>query len=51
MGNFKIAVVNSSSFGKVFPEHIQRLQAIGPVSHFRSTVRSVERVGESIGGL
>lgn len=34
MGNFKIAVVNSSSFGKVFPEHIQRLQAIGPVNYF-----------------
>lgn len=30
----KIAVVNSSSFGKYFPEHIQRLEKIGQVDRF-----------------
>lgn len=34
MSKYKIAVVNSSSFGQVFPEHIQRLEEIGPVKHF-----------------
>ncbi len=34
MEQFKIAIVNSSSFGKIFPQHIERLQAIGTVSHF-----------------
>ncbi|MGM0213725.1 D-isomer specific 2-hydroxyacid dehydrogenase family protein [Enterococcus sp. AZ109] len=34
MSKYKIAVVNSSSFGQVFPEHIQRLEKIGPVKHF-----------------
>lgn len=30
----KIAIVNSSSFGKYFPSHIQRLEAIGQVDRF-----------------
>lgn len=30
----KIAVVNSSSFGRNFPEHIQRLEAFGQVDRF-----------------
>lgn len=30
----KIAVVNSSSFGKVFPEHMDRLKALGQVDRF-----------------
>ena len=34
MEQFKIAIVNSSSFGKIFPQHIERLKAIGTVSHF-----------------
>ncbi|MHC5216364.1 D-isomer specific 2-hydroxyacid dehydrogenase family protein [Enterococcus sp. LJL128] len=34
MSKFKIAIVNSSSFGKVFPEHMERLEKIGPVAHF-----------------
>lgn len=33
MGN-KIAIVNSSSFGRLFPEHIERLQQIGEVKRF-----------------
>jgi lactate dehydrogenase-like 2-hydroxyacid dehydrogenase len=30
----KIAIVNSSSFGKYFPEHIERLKALGQVDRF-----------------
>ncbi|MHB1001191.1 MAG: D-isomer specific 2-hydroxyacid dehydrogenase family protein [Armatimonadota bacterium] len=30
----KIAIVNSSSFGKYFPEHIERLSAVGEVKSF-----------------
>ena len=30
----KIAVVNSSSFGKHFPKHIERLEKIGKVDFF-----------------
>lgn len=33
--DYKIAIVNSSSFGKIFPEHIERLKKIGPVDFFR----------------
>lgn len=33
MSKYKIAIVNSSSFGKVFPEHIRRLEKIGQVKH------------------
>ena len=38
----KIAVVNSKSFGKFFPEHIQRLQAFGEVDFhlFEPTIKS-----------
>jgi phosphoglycerate dehydrogenase-like enzyme len=32
--NYKIAVINSSSFGKYFPDHLQRLEKIGEVKHF-----------------
>lgn len=37
----KIAVVNSKSFGKFFPEHIQRLQASGEVDFhlFEPTIK------------
>ncbi|WP_124059310.1 D-isomer specific 2-hydroxyacid dehydrogenase family protein [Vaginisenegalia massiliensis] len=31
----KIAIVNSSSFGKIFPHHISQLKKIGEVNHFR----------------
>lgn len=34
MSKYKIAVVNSSSFGRKFPEHLKRLEAIGPVDRF-----------------
>jgi lactate dehydrogenase-like 2-hydroxyacid dehydrogenase len=30
----KIAIVNSSSFGRIFPEHIKRLEALGQVDRF-----------------
>lgn len=30
----KIAIVNSSSFGRTFPEHIERLKALGQVDRF-----------------
>lgn len=30
----KIAIVNSSSFGNVFPEHIKRLEALGEIERF-----------------
>ena len=30
----KIAIVNSSSFGKYFPSHIERLKSLGKVEHF-----------------
>ncbi|MCS7309430.1 MAG: D-isomer specific 2-hydroxyacid dehydrogenase family protein [Armatimonadetes bacterium] len=30
----RIAIVNSSSFGKHFPEHVERLRALGEVAHF-----------------
>lgn len=35
MRKYKIAIVNSSSFGKVFPEHINRLKKIGAVEYFQ----------------
>lgn len=34
MLDYKIAIVNSSSFGKIFPNHIKRLEKIGSVKHF-----------------
>ncbi|SEL06535.1 Lactate dehydrogenase [Carnobacterium iners] len=34
MSKYNIAIVNSSSFGKIFPEHIERLQKLGSVNHF-----------------
>ncbi|CUH96180.1 hypothetical protein P22_2269 [Propionispora sp. 2/2-37] len=30
----KIAIVNSSSFGEIFPEHIERLEALGEIKKF-----------------
>lgn len=30
----RIAIVNSSSFGKYFPEHVERLRALGEVARF-----------------
>lgn len=30
----KIAIVNSSSFGKIFPDHIERLERLGEVKRF-----------------
>ncbi|MNO82010.1 Phenyllactate dehydrogenase [compost metagenome] len=35
MREYKIAIVNSSSFGKIFPEHIGRLKKIGSVDYFQ----------------
>lgn len=35
MREYRIAIVNSSSFGKVFPEHIDRLKKIGSVDYFQ----------------
>lgn len=32
--NVKIAIVNSSSFGRAFPEHIERLKVLGEVDRF-----------------
>lgn len=34
MTEYKIALVNSNSFGKVYPEHIKRLEKIGVVQRF-----------------
>ena len=34
MKNYKIAIINSSSFGKYFPNHLERLEKIGEVKHF-----------------
>lgn len=34
MSKYNIAIVNSSSFGKVFPEHMACLKKIGQVKHF-----------------
>lgn len=34
MSKYNIAIVNSSSFGKVFPEHMESLKKIGQVKHF-----------------
>lgn len=34
MKKYKIAIVNSSSFGKIFPDHIKRLEKIGSIKHF-----------------
>lgn len=33
MTAYKIGIVNSSSFGKVFPQHLARLQELGEVTH------------------
>ncbi|MFU7516997.1 D-isomer specific 2-hydroxyacid dehydrogenase family protein [Clostridium sp. HCS.1] len=35
MREYRIAIVNSSSFGKVFPEQIDRLKKIGSVDYFQ----------------
>lgn len=35
MASHKIALVNSSSYGLIFPEHLERLEAIGPVERFK----------------
>lgn len=35
MAEYKIAIVNSSSFGKIFPKHMERLEKIGEVKHFK----------------
>lgn len=35
MTEYKIAIVNSSSFGQWFPDHIERLEKIGSVEFFR----------------
>ncbi|OOM76544.1 D-isomer specific 2-hydroxyacid dehydrogenase family protein [Clostridium sp. BL-8] len=35
MREYKIAIVNSSSFGKIFPQHIDRLKEIGAVDYFQ----------------
>jgi len=32
--SLRIAIVNSSSFGKYFPEHVERLKAVGEVARF-----------------
>ncbi|MBB5887939.1 D-isomer specific 2-hydroxyacid dehydrogenase family protein [Lactovum miscens] len=32
---YKIAIVNSSSFGRVFPKHVEALKEIGKVEYFR----------------
>lgn len=34
MAKHKIAIVNSSSFGKIFPEHINQLKELGDVTRF-----------------
>lgn len=34
MNDLKIAIVNSSSFGKIFPDHIKRLEELGEIGHF-----------------
>lgn len=35
MAEYKIAIVNSSSFGKIFPKHIERLKEIGEINYFK----------------
>lgn len=35
MSHHKIAIVNSSSFGKIFPNHLERLSKIGEVKYFK----------------
>lgn len=34
MGKYKIAIVNSSSFGKIFHDQLERLEKIGQVEAF-----------------
>ena len=34
MGKYKIAIVNSSSFGKIFHDQLERLEKIGEVRSF-----------------
>ena len=34
MGKYKIAIVNSSSFGKIFHDQLERLEKIGEVQSF-----------------
>lgn len=36
--NLRMAIVNSSSFGKYFPEHVERLKALGHVASFEFPV-------------
>lgn len=35
MAEYNIAIVNSSSFGKIFPEHMERLEKVGKVAYFK----------------
>ena len=35
MREYKIAIVNSSSFGKIFPKHIEVLKKIGTIEYFQ----------------
>lgn len=35
MREYKIAIVNSSSFGRIFPEHVNRLKKIGYIDYFQ----------------
>ena len=34
MPDYHIAIVNSSSFGRVFPHHLERLKSVGDVHFF-----------------
>lgn len=35
MDGYKIAIINSSSFGRVFPKHLNKLKEIGEVNYFQ----------------
>lgn len=34
MPDYHIAIVNSSSFGRVFPHHLERLKSVGDIHFF-----------------
>ena len=45
MSEYKIAVVNSSSFGQIFKEHWSELEKIGQVDRFVCTGYFWQRAG------
>lgn len=52
MEKYKIAIVNSSSFGKIFPNHLETLKSVGTVEYFTvSTTIKGKELAEKLQGF